>query len=248
MTDNYFNKIFGKLPIIGMIHLAGPKPAERALEEIAIYEKEEVDGAIIENYHSSIIDVERTLKALKGNTSLTLGVNILPNHFYISFELAEEYKASFIQLDYVAGRYTGGTLNENIYSDLRKKFKDIAVLGGVWPKYYTPVLGSSLEDDLKKAIGRTEAIVVTGKGTGKETPVNKISEFRRIIGEHPLIVGAGLTLQNAWKQLMIADGAIVGSYFKRDNNTYNHVEREMVNRFMRTVNEIRKKKEENSKE
>ena len=50
--------------------------------------------------------------------------------------------------------------------------------------------------------------------TGQETSMKKIQEFRDIIGDFPLIVGAGLTAENCTKQFAVADGGIVGSWVK----------------------------------
>ncbi len=61
---NKFRALFHNTPIIGMIHLAGNDPVKRALEEIAIYEEEGVDGVIVENYHGSKMDVVKTLEEL----------------------------------------------------------------------------------------------------------------------------------------------------------------------------------------
>lgn len=53
--------------LIGMIHLSGNQNTriERALEELIILEEENFNGAIIENYHASPFDVEKTLIHLK---------------------------------------------------------------------------------------------------------------------------------------------------------------------------------------
>lgn len=232
------------LPVIGMIHLAGDKPVKKALDEILIFEEERVDGAIIENYHGSAEEVIETLKETsKLKTKVLIGVNILPNEFSVSFPLAGKYNSKFIQLDHVAGSYMEGALNLAAYASFKGKYPDIIVLGGVWPKYYHPEKGSDLEKDLREGMKRAEAIVVTGEGTGKETPLDKIKRFRKVLGNHPLIIGAGLTLKNAYEQLCIADGAIVGTSFKFSNNTCNPVERGRVKDFMSIVKEARKYKE-----
>ena len=62
-----YHQVFGKIPILGMIHLAGDKPVKRALEELAIFEEEGVDGAIIENYHGTIWNVIETFKETPKN-------------------------------------------------------------------------------------------------------------------------------------------------------------------------------------
>ena len=239
-----YNRVFGRIPILGMIHLAGHNPAKRALEELAIFEEEGIDGAIVENYHGSVQDVIATLQEThKRKLRVVIGVNVLPNEFYQSLPLAQKYGADFVQLDQVAGTYRSGELDFESYEKIKSQHPEIIVLGGVWPKYYHPIEGSDLEKDLKIGMQRAEAIVVTGAGTGKETPFDKIRRFREVIGEHPLVVGAGLTLDNAYGQLCISDGAIVGTSLKFDDNTHNPIDRQRVKNFMSVVGEARKYQE-----
>lgn len=242
--NNLYAKVFCRIPVLGMIHLAGDEPVERALEEIKIFEEEGVDGAIIENYHGSVKDVIQTLKKTSSmKTKVVIGVNVLPNEFDQAFALSHKYCADFIQLDYVAGRYSSGELDFEAYSSCKDKYPNIIVLGGVWPKYYHPVKGSDLEVDLRKGKSRAEAIVVTGAGTGMETPLRKIKKFRETIGEHPLVVGAGLAVGNAYEQLCISNGAIVGTCFKKDGDTQNPVDRVKIRDFMSVVREARRYQE-----
>ena len=245
--NRLYDEVFNKIPILGMIHLAGNDPVKRALEEIAIYEKEGVDGAIIENYHGTVEDVIQTLKETsKIKPKIRIGVNVLPNEFQQAFPLAQKYGADFIQLDYVAGKYKSGELDYEAYTQYKERYPNIIVLGGVWPKYYTPIEDSDLETDLRQGKSRAEAIVVTGAGTGMETPLGKIKTFRDNIGEHPLVVGAGLTVSNAYEQLCISDGAIVGSFFKESGDTQNPVNREKIRDFISIVKKARQYQEEKS--
>ncbi len=209
-TDNNFYKVFGyKPPRIGMLHLSekytGKDPAPKALEELEIYEQGGFDVIIVENYHGSTDGVEKVLQAIQERgTEITVGINILPNEYKNAFELAEKYDAKFIQLDYVAGKYQSDIeLNVPFYEECRERHKDIAVLGGVWPKYYESIINTEeqLISDLKDAMKLADAIVVTGSGTGMETPIEKIQKFREIIDDFPLIVGAGVTPENAPQQL-----------------------------------------------
>ncbi|MBT4824805.1 membrane biogenesis protein [Candidatus Woesearchaeota archaeon] len=238
--NDRFNEIFGKIPILGMIHLAGSNPIKRALEEIAIFEEEGVDGVIVENYHGSIQNIHSTLRETHNRKpNLVVGVNVLLNEFHYSLALASEFGADFVQLDHIAGTYSRGSLNFEAYEKVKEMFSSTVVLGGVWPKYYDPIEGSSLEEDLKIGMQRAEAIVVTGQGTGKETPLDKIRKFREIIGDHPLIVGAGLTPENAYEQLCLSNGAIVGTCFKVDDKTYNPLDRQKIKDFMAVVKQAR---------
>jgi len=238
-------KFFQDTPIFAMLHLAGKHPVRRALEELTVFEEEGVNGVIVENYHASEDIVEETLRAIrKRGTALHVGVNVLPNDYGFAFSLAEEYRASFIQLDYVAGKYTRVVdgIHTAAYEAARRGAAGTLVLGGVWPKYYDPVEGSDLEHDLHQGTERSDAIVVTGEGTGMETPLHKIQGFREVIGGHPLVIGAGLTPSNAREQLLLADGAIVGSCFKLDEDTSKQVDRARVRAFMDVVRRIREEK------
>jgi hypothetical protein len=182
-----------------------------------------------------MIDVLDNIK-----TNMIVGLNILPNEYEQAFTLANKYGAKFVQLDFVAGTYFNRKfIYGQHYMEIKDKFSEITVLGGVWPKYYEPVKTSVLKDDIETGMRRAEAIVVTGEGTGKQTPLEKIKEFRNILGEHPLIIGAGLTPFNVVEQLSIADGAIVGSTFKPASLTTQMIRKDLVKQFMDEVKKVR---------
>jgi len=239
---------FNNKPIFGMIHLSGDNIIKRAITEIDIFYEENLDGCIIENYHGSVLDVKEVLNLIQivqsvipsDKKKLKIGVNILPNEYKSAFEIANYYNADFIQLDFVAGKYYNNKeINETDYLSIKNKYPNISVLGGVWPKYYEPIRGSVLSDDINDGLNRAEAIVVTGLGTGKETPLDKIKEFKTLCGNKPLIIGAGLNSTNVKEQLSIADGAIVGSCFKPYGRTTEPISRELVKEFMDEVNKIK---------
>lgn len=235
---------FTKKPILGMLHLAGQDPLLRAMKETGIMFDAGVDGVIVENYHGSIDDMDRVLEHLwtfaLRHSGLSIGLNVLPNDYIEALRLANKWDVDFIQLDYVSGIY-----NRVEMMDYSKFEHDIVnakpqILGGVWPKYYEPVKGSILACDIADAKPLTDAIVVTGAGTGKETPLDKIRTFKEFCGLHPLIIGAGMTPSNVAEQLSIADGAIVGSCFKPYNRTTEMVDKVLVKEFMDEVKKVRK--------
>jgi len=225
-------------PVIGMIHLAGHDRAEkvkRALEELIIYEEEGVNGAIIENYHGDAEDVNEALKQSSGEQfKIVRGINVLSNP-YIAFSSAHSFGARFVQFDSVQTP----DLSLKMYEWNRKLYPNVSVLGGVRFKY-TRKTGNPLELDLKEGKSRCEAIVTTGAGTGIETPIDKLEAFKKYLGKFPLIVGAGVTADNVYNQLMIADGAIVGSYFKPNGDTLLPVDRPRVKELMGIVKQVRK--------
>ena len=238
MANNRFKELFKvDKPIIGMIHLAGDyldHKVAMAMGELKVYEDAGIDGAIIENYHA---DYNETLTAIKRiprmKLDLILGTNILGNP-YVGLSLAGRYGLNFVQFDNVQERDLDGFLYEN----MRKNYPEAIVLGGVGFKY-TEKTGNKLEDDLECAKTRCEAIVTTGIGTGIETPLDKLKQYKEILGDFPLIVGAGTNVDNIREQLEYADGAIVGSYFKYKENTRNLLIPKKVYNFMNVVKDIR---------
>jgi len=224
-------------PVIGMIHLAGSSPEQklwRALRELTVYEEEGLDAAIIENYYGEVEDVMTALSASKGqNFTIVRGINVLDNP-YFALDMAGLYGAKFVQIDSVQTP----DLNLKQYDSLREGHRNLVVLGGIGFKY-TPPTGNSLEVDLRDGRSRCEAIVTTGPGTGVETPLEKLKQYREIMGDFPLISGAGVTPQNVYDQLQVVDGIIVGSYFKAEERTENVVERQRVKSLMNIVRQVR---------
>src|SRR3989344_1269876 len=235
--ESKFNRLFRNKPIIGMIHLAGDDKKEkiqRALKELFIYEQEEVDGAIIENYHGPAEYIYEVLKETQNkNYKIILGVNNLRNP-YASF-YSKNLGSRFIQFDSVQSNH----LDIQIYGNFKKQNPEMVILGGVRFKYTTSSK-NPLEKDLEEGMSRCDAIVTTGEGTGIETPIEKLRIFKNYLGDFPLIIGAGLNTKNAYEQLQIAGGAIVGSSFKPNKNTRLPVDKYLVRELMDIIREVRK--------
>ena len=228
-------------PILGMLHLMGNTNEEvlqTAIHEMELLLQNGVDAVVVENYFGQPSHVEIVLDYLmKNKPEIIYGVNVLDND-ELGFEMADKYKAKFIQLDSVAGHLE---INEDqkFHEFITKKRKGSKafVLGGVRFKYQPYKSGRTLQEDLEIALTRCDGIVVTGDATGMETSLEKISEFRKIIGTFPLVIGAGMTPMNCCKQLEKADAAIVGSYFKDTKVDEGRVCKEHVIEF---VNAVRK--------
>ena len=245
-------------PIIGMLHLNGFKPErvrEWAKREIEQMYTNGVDAVLAEDYFGSPEDVEWALEYLQSQYSgKVYGVNLLSDP-ELGFKLAVKYGAKFLQMDSVCGHLPLGahmrgfdkpSLSAERYdgdfaeylAELRSRYP-VFLLGGVRFKYQPVRSGRSVEEDLRIGKERCNAVVVTGSGTGVDTGMEKIRQFRDALGDFPLIVGAGITEDTCAEQLSAADGAIVGSWFKEDGITEAPVDSERVRRFMEIVKQIR---------
>ena len=234
-----FNKVFkNKKPVIGMIHTNSSGDSsvlELAKKEIEIYLKYGV-VPLIENYFGSADDCADVLEWMHtAHADAVYGVNILGDERW-AFELAHQYGAKFIQIDSVCGHLKPE--HEPLYiqqlKENREKY-DVAVLGGVRFKYQAVRSGRSTEEDLVIGKERCDAIVCTGSGTGMETPMDKVEQFKATLGDFSVVVGAGVTLETAQETMSKSDGMIVGSWFKFGHDAHHLVNETYVKEFMEAL-------------
>ena len=197
------DKLFTKeKPVIGMIHTNHTdeeSSLQLAQREIEIYLKYGV-YPLIENYFGDDDDCENILRWMQQKHSDKIyGLNILGD-IYRSFELAEKYGVSFIQIDSVCGHFVNS--------------------------------GRTLTEDLKIGMGRCDAVVCTGEGTGLATPMDKVEKFKQILGDFPVIIGAGVTIDMVEACRRNSDGVIVGSWFKDNHRAEYSVNEDNVKDFM----------------
>lgn len=261
MNERVYDVFHVDKPILAMLHLGGHNVwhvHEQAKREIEQYYANGVDAILVEDYFGSQRDVEWALKYLSAKYSdRVFGVNLLGDPER-AFVIASQFKASFLQIDSVCGhlhpgRHMIGYNKDDLYAktcdgdfadrlqELKGMHPDVFLLGGVRFKYQPVLSGRSVEEDLALGRERCDAVVVTGTGTGVDTGMAKIRQFRDELGDFPLFVGAGMTEETCQEQLAYADGAIVGSWFKEGGVTKEPVDPVRVRRFMEKVKDVRER-------
>lgn len=235
---------FSSKPIIAMLHLRGSSDEdvlERVIEETEIYYRNGVDAVLVEDYFGSIEQCEQALKYLSENMPDKLyGVNILSD-YKKAFDLAQKYKADFVQIDSVCGHLD--PIRDAAYARELINFmngRSFQVLGGLRFKYQPVRSCRTLQEDAAQAVMRCDAVVTTGDATGVDCPTEKLKQFRLVLNGFPLIVGAGVTADNVCDKLEYADGVIIGSWLKEFHHAYGDVCEEYVRDFMDKVREYRK--------
>ncbi|MCD8140627.1 MAG: BtpA/SgcQ family protein [Planctomycetaceae bacterium] len=83
-----------------------------------------------------------------------------------------------------------------------------------------------------------DALIVTGFETGTPPNAENIAQCKKGV-TLPVLLGSGITRENARELLAIADGAIVGSYFKKDNDWKKPVEASRARAFMEAMRAVR---------
>jgi len=83
-----------------------------------------------------------------------------------------------------------------------------------------------------------DAIIVTGNQTGGEAnpdDIKKVKENTTL----PVLIGSGIADRNMREYFSLADGFIVGSYFKKDGLAKNNIEKHRVERLSATYQSLK---------
>jgi membrane complex biogenesis BtpA family protein len=104
-----------------------------------------------------------------------------------------------------------------VWADVKKKHAAHAMTADV-----------SLAETVKAAeFFGADAVIVTGEATGRETSTRDLSSARGAT-KLPVVVGSGVTAENAAAMLQHADAVIVGSALKKDGHWAGPVDLERV--------------------
>jgi membrane complex biogenesis BtpA family protein len=85
-----------------------------------------------------------------------------------------------------------------------------------------------------------DILLISGSMTGDIAAASYIEKVKKAVPDILVFINTGLNLNNISEMLQIADGAIVGTSFKKDGITWNPIEKIRVIELMEKVKEIRK--------
>lgn len=255
-------------PVIAMLHLTalpgdpgfdstgGVRAiVDRAARELDDLQEGGVDGVLISNEFSlpyltqtepiTAIAMARIVGELMPGLSVPYGVNVLWDG-RASIDLAVATGASFVR-EIFTGVYASdfGLWNTNIGEVARHR----ARIGGAGVKLFFNIVPESAvylaERELASITASTvfatapDALCVSGLTAGAPTDLQSLTVVKGAAGDVPVFVNTGVRAHNVGDQLAIADGAIVGTYFKKDGVFENAVDRGRVTELMDTAKEFR---------
>jgi hypothetical protein len=123
-----------------------------------------------------------------------------------------------------------------------RKFLDpsIKIFTDVHIKHSAPLVNRPIGDSaLDAKYFLSDAVIITGTHTGRETKMEDLVEAKKAVEQFPVLVGSGFRKESAAQLLQYADGAIVGTSLKKDGISSNPVDRRRVKDLMDVVKEIR---------
>jgi uncharacterized protein len=268
-TTTWLDEVFNvRKPVIAMLHLAAlpGDPAydsaagiaavvDRAREELDALQSGGVDGVMISNEFSlpyltktepiTAITMARIIGELLGDITVPYGVNVLWDG-RASIDLAVATGAKFVR-EIFTGVYASdfGLWDTNVGEVARHRARvggaGVKLLFNIVPESAIYLAARDLASITKTTVFATapDAICVSGATAGAPTDSEALRVVKDAAGDVPVFVNTGVRAHNVGTQLAIADGAVVGTYFKKDGVFENRADRARVEELMTAAREFR---------
>ena len=258
-----------KCPIIGMIHvpalpgtprfrLSIREILEKVSQEAELYAQAGVDGIAIENMHD-IPYLKREIgpeitammtaigQAVKQVTDLPCGIQILAGANQAALAAAQAANLEFIRAEgFVYGHLADeGLMDSDAGALLRYRrqigAEDIFILTDIKKKHSSHAITAdiSLAETAHAAeFFLSDGLIVTGTATGKAAKIEDLKAVKEA-SQLPVLIGSGITPENLQDFFPLADGLIIGSYFKKGGYWENEPDLGRIGGFMDLVNKLR---------
>jgi membrane complex biogenesis BtpA family protein len=266
---NWLMETFGAAkPIIAMCHFRalpgdpGYDPAkglawvlEQAREDLHALQDGGVNAVMFSNEASLpyLLEVEpittaamaRLIGELLREIRVPFGVNVLWDP-RASIDLAVATGARFVR-EIFSGVYASdfglwNTRNGEFARHRRRMHgEDVKLLYNIMPEAAVYLAPRDLASIARSTVfnAAPDALCVSGLTAGAETSPENLRIVKEAVPDTPVFANTGVNLSNLEKQLSVADGAVVGTAFKRDGYIWNAVDRSRVQVFMEKVRQIR---------
>lgn len=262
-------EIFGtKKAVIGLVHLQ-PMPGdpqydeEGGMEKVIRMGREDVealqaggvDGLLITNEFSlpylgtydsaTLAAMAYVLGALKPYIKLPFGLDYISDN-YASVALAKASGAVFTRGVFHGAWATPEGVDSARVGKLSRRIHDLRMDNFKLVYYLTPESGADLAGrdplDVLRSIyflNQPEGIAVAGYVAGQKPDVNVLKKCRSAYPDAVIFASTGVNVNNVNEYLEVADGAFVGTSFKKDGVFRNQIDQARVKEFMDKVKAFR---------
>ena len=231
----------------------------RALEDLEVYKDAGVDSIIFENDHDlpyiqppldekGIALMTEIAKEARKRFDGPMGVQMLEAANITSLEIATVADLDYIRVEAYVFAHVGGSgvINGSAGKILRRRkelnAEHIKVFADVKKKHGSHSLTIDLDitDEIMQAeFFLVDGVIVTSQFTGVNPDKNDLIKAKRAT-KLPVLIGSGMTAENIQEYLPLADGFIVGSYFRKDGKFLEPLEPERLHLFMKGFLSARK--------
>lgn len=171
---------------------------------------------------------------------LPVGVNCLRNDAASALAVAAAAGACFIRVNvHVGAAVTDqGILEGRAHETLRLRERiapRVRVFADVHVKHAAPLGSRGIAEAARETAyrGLADGLIVTGPETGSAPNLKDLEKVREAVPDRLLLAGSGVNPKNAGAVSRRADGAIVGTYFKKEGKISHPVDPERVGRLVR---------------
>jgi membrane complex biogenesis BtpA family protein len=253
----------GKL-LIGVIHLR-PLPGsprwrgrldeviKLAVADALAYERGGAHAVFIENFGDvpfartnvgpeTIAAMAAAGCAVRTAVKLPIGFNVLRNDTCAALALCTACGGTFIRVNVHCGTMLTdqGLIEGDAYHTVRYReaiCPGAQILADVHVKHAVPLGDSPIEEAARDTVerGLADALIVSGVGTGQAADMEDVQRVRHACPKTKLLLGSGVTVDNARDYLRLADGVIVGTSLKQNGKLANPVDPKRVAALVRAL-------------
>ena len=254
-------------PIIAMCHFqalpgdpsydaAGgmAKVVELALADLSALQEGGVDAVMFSNEFSlpyltrvrpeTTAAMGRVIGELMRFIRVPFGVNVLWDAL-ASIDLAAATGASFIR-EIISGVYASdfGLWNTNVGETMRHQARlapNLRMLFNIVPEAASYLGNRSIVDIARSTVfnNRPDALCISGLIAGAEADTEVLASVKTATPDTVVLCNTGCRIDTVERQLMVCDGAVVGSTFKVDGKFENPVDPARVKAFIDKVKSLR---------
>ena len=233
---------------------------EQALADLEVYKDAGVDSVIFENDHDlpyiqppldekGIALMTEIAKEARKRFDGPIGVQMLEAANLTSLEIAAGADLDYIRVEAYVFAHVGGSgvIHGSAGKILRRRkelnAEHIKVFADVKKKHGSHSLTIDLDitDEIMQAeFFLVDGVIVTSQFTGVNPDKTDLMKAKRAT-KLPVLIGSGMTAENIPEYLPLADGFIVGSYFRKDGKFLEKLEPERLQTFMKAFVSERKR-------
>ena len=243
--------------VIGVVHLA-PLPGspkwggnfsfvvDRAVADAQAYARGGTDAVIVENFWDApftktnvgpetIAAMAVVGSALRTAIEIPIGFNVLRNDAGSALALCAACGGAFVRVNVHSGAMLTdqGIIEGDAYNTVRYRQRicpNVLLLADIHVKHAVPLGDFTIEDSAHDTLdrGAADALIISGTGTGVAADIDDVERVRRACPKAKILLGSGVTVENAPKFLQFADGVIVGTSLKVGGKLSNPVDPKRV--------------------
>lgn len=258
----WIGEVFGvEKPVVAMCHfLAMPgdpgydadggveKVLEHARQDLRRLQDGGVDAVMFSNEASlpyllkvdtvTTVTMARIIGELKSEITVPYGVNVLWDPTS-TVDLAVATGASFVR-EIFSGVYASdfGLWNTNAGEVARHRRAiggdNVRLLYNIVPEAAVYLADRDITSVARSTVFNCspDVLCVSGLTAGAETDVSTLAAVKDAVSSTPVFANTGVRASNVAEQLAIADGAVIGTAFKRDGHIWNEVDESAVHQLM----------------